>query len=171
MFFIIKAFQNAWEEVCKSGGIVLIRNGTYLLTTNQFPGPCNGQVNFMVNAIIRAPKGRSDADYWINFHDINGLTIEGNGTFDGQGASAWPYNNCRHAASCTPLSTVSSLLSSKVYAVLYSLTAALEVENYNRELIKAHPTFIGAHSLLTLSPKYPVYKSNFNLSLCTIRII
>ncbi|KAL8096634.1 hypothetical protein AgCh_037564 [Apium graveolens] len=98
------AFQNAWEEVCQSGGTVLIADGTYLLASNQFPGPCNGPVNFMVNAIIQAPKDQSNADYWIKFYGINGLTIEGNGTFDGQGASAWPYNDCRHAASCTPLS-------------------------------------------------------------------
>lgn len=115
---MIQAFQNAWEQICQSGGTVSIVGGTYLLNTIQFSGPCNGQVSFRVNAIIQAPEGQCNADYWIKFHDINGLTIEGNGIFDGQGPSAWPYNDCRHAASCTPLSTVSSGLSSKFYAVL-----------------------------------------------------
>lgn len=111
MFFLIKAFQNAWEEVCQSGGTISIIGGTYLLNTIQFAGPCNGQVSFMVNAVIQAPQGQSDAHYWISFDKINDLTIQGNGTFDGQGSSAWSFNDCHNAALCTPLSTVSSVLS------------------------------------------------------------
>lgn len=99
--------MNAWKEACRSGGKVSIVDGTYLLNTTQFAGPCNGQVSFMVNAVIQAPQGQSNAHYWISFDNINGLTIQGNGTFDGQGPSAWAFNDCRNAASCSPLSPVS----------------------------------------------------------------
>lgn len=121
----MKAFLNAWKEACRSGGTVSIVAGTYLLNTIQFAGPCNGQVSFMVNAVIQAPPGQSNAHYWISFDDINGLTIQGNGTFDGQGPSAWPFNDCRHAASCSPLSPVSSV-STKYYEcqMYYRVTVA-----------------------------------------------
>ncbi|WOH14493.1 hypothetical protein DCAR_0934012 [Daucus carota subsp. sativus] len=95
------AFLDAWKKACQSGGTVMIVGGTYLLKTIQFAGPCNGQVSFVVNAVIQAPQGQSNEHYWINFNDINGLTIQGNGTFDGQGPSAWPIHN---TASCSPLS-------------------------------------------------------------------
>ena len=88
----------------------MIVGGTYLLKTIHFAGPCNGQVSFVVNAVIQAPQGQSNEHYWINFNDINGLTIQGNGTFDGQGPSAWPFNDCHNAASCSPLSPVSSVI-------------------------------------------------------------
>ena len=84
-------------------------NGTYLLNTIQFAGPCNGQVSFMVNAVIQAHQGRSNTNYWINFDNVDGLTIRGNGTLDGQGASAWPFNPCSNAVSCLPLTPVSSV--------------------------------------------------------------
>ncbi|KAK1367397.1 Exopolygalacturonase [Heracleum sosnowskyi] len=106
------AFLNAWKEACRSGGTVSTVDGTYLVNTIQFAGPCNGVVSFTVNAVIQAPRGQSNAHYWISFYDINGLTIQGNGTFDGQGPSAWPFNDCRHAASCSPLSP--SLVLNKV---------------------------------------------------------
>ncbi|XP_074354175.1 exopolygalacturonase-like [Apium graveolens] len=100
-----KAFRNAWKKACRSGGTVSIVDGTYLVDTIQFSGPCKGGVNFMVNAVVQAPPGKSDATYWISFRDVNGLIIQGNGTFDGQGPSAWPFKSCHKAASCTPLAT------------------------------------------------------------------
>lgn len=106
---MLKAFQNTWTKACQSGGTVLIVDGTYLVDTIQFEGPCKGQVSFMVNAVVQAPPGKSNSDYWISFKDITGLIIQGNGTFDGQGSSAWSFDACQHAAFCTPLSPVSSV--------------------------------------------------------------
>ncbi|URE33335.1 Glycosyl hydrolases family 28 [Musa troglodytarum] len=34
---------------------------------------------------------------------INGLVISGGGRFNGQGASAWPYNQCKKTQDCKPL--------------------------------------------------------------------
>lgn len=46
---------------------------------------------------------------WIEFGWINGLTLTGGGTFDGQGALAWPYNNCTSDSNCKLLPTVRNL--------------------------------------------------------------
>lgn len=104
---MFKAFLDAWQDACKSGGTVLIVDGTYRVNTVQFAGPCKGEVKFMVNAVLQAPQGKTDINYWISFKNMNGLTIQGNGTFDGQGRSAWPSIGCKGEPKCTPLSTVS----------------------------------------------------------------
>lgn len=109
LFFRLKAFQNAWNKACQSGGTVSIVDGTYVVNNIQFTGPCKGRVSFVVNAVVQAPPGKSNTNYWISFKDITGLTIQGNGAFDGNGPSAWPFNACHNAASCKPLSPVSPL--------------------------------------------------------------
>lgn len=43
---------------------------------------------------------------WIEFGSVEGLTLTGGGTFDGQGAKAWPYNNCPTHSKCILLPTV-----------------------------------------------------------------
>lgn len=46
---------------------------------------------------------------WIEFGWLEGLTLTGGGTFDGQGAKAWPFNSCGTHLSCKLLPTVCSL--------------------------------------------------------------
>jgi galacturan 1,4-alpha-galacturonidase len=43
---------------------------------------------------------------WVEFGWVEGLTLTGGGTFDGQGAKAWPYNNCPTDSNCKLLPTV-----------------------------------------------------------------
>lgn len=43
---------------------------------------------------------------WIEFSWTEGLTLTGGGTFDGQGAEAWPYNDCPTNINCKLLPTV-----------------------------------------------------------------
>uniref|UniRef100_A0A2N9HTE3 Uncharacterized protein n=1 Tax=Fagus sylvatica TaxID=28930 RepID=A0A2N9HTE3_FAGSY len=42
---------------------------------------------------------------WVEFGWVEGLTLTGGGTFDGQGAKAWPYNNCPTDSNCKLLPT------------------------------------------------------------------
>ncbi|KAI8021078.1 hypothetical protein LOK49_LG03G03917 [Camellia lanceoleosa] len=42
---------------------------------------------------------------WVEFGWVEGLTLTGGGTFDGQGAKAWPYNKCSIDSSCKLLPT------------------------------------------------------------------
>ncbi|KAL1814215.1 hypothetical protein ACET3Z_024280 [Daucus carota] len=136
------AFRNAWKQACQSGGAVSMVNGTYLLNTIQFTGPCNGQVSFMINAVIQAHQGRSNTNYWINFDNVDGLTIRGNGTLDGQGASAWPFNPCSNAVSCLPL-TPSLMLTRIKQSLVHNITLLnskgfhMKIENCENITIKS----------------------------------
>lgn len=47
---------------------------------------------------------------WVEFGWLERLTLTGGGTFDGQGAKAWPYNNCTNDSKCKLLPTVCSNL-------------------------------------------------------------
>ncbi|KMT01586.1 hypothetical protein BVRB_9g215820 [Beta vulgaris subsp. vulgaris] len=42
---------------------------------------------------------------WIEFAWINGLILKGGGVIDGQGAEAWPYNDCPTSSNCDLLPT------------------------------------------------------------------
>ncbi|PON89888.1 Glycoside hydrolase [Trema orientale] len=42
---------------------------------------------------------------WVEFRWLEGLILTGGGTFDGQGAKAWPYNNCHKDSNCKILPT------------------------------------------------------------------
>ncbi|OVA06570.1 Glycoside hydrolase [Macleaya cordata] len=102
-----KAFMEAWKEACfwRGKARVLIPKGTYLVGPISFIGPCRGVMVFKVQGVIRAPYGlaKVDEDSWIKFQYIDGLKIGGAGTFDGQGASAWPYNECSKNTQCRTL--------------------------------------------------------------------
>lgn len=43
---------------------------------------------------------------WVEFGWVEGLTLTGGGTLDGQGAKAWPYNDCPTDSNCKLLPTV-----------------------------------------------------------------
>ncbi|KAK9088105.1 hypothetical protein Syun_030499 [Stephania yunnanensis] len=40
---------------------------------------------------------------WVQFGWLDGLTLTGGGTFDGQGAKAWPFNKCPTKKNCQVL--------------------------------------------------------------------
>ncbi|MCD7466111.1 hypothetical protein HAX54_002510 [Datura stramonium] len=90
-----QAFLKAWDQTCQSkvGGTIFIPIGTFLLNTVTFNGPCNGPTIFNINGVLRAPTGKGKDEFWILFQHINGLTINGKGSLDGQGPSAWSKNN------------------------------------------------------------------------------
>lgn len=101
--------MDSWQEACQSesGGIVSVPDGTFQLDPIEFEGPCKNQVTFQLDGTLQAPTGIINGDDWIKFHNIDGLIIQGSGTLDGQGASAW-QDKC---PSCPPLTTVISFLS------------------------------------------------------------
>ncbi|XP_022142902.1 exopolygalacturonase-like [Momordica charantia] len=45
------------------------------------------------------------ADSWINFRYVDRLTVCGGGSLDGQGAIAWPRNECKKTPTCLSLPT------------------------------------------------------------------
>ncbi|XP_021846839.2 exopolygalacturonase isoform X2 [Spinacia oleracea] len=107
-----RAFIAAWEKVCNSQGNVtlLIPKGTYLVGPLKLRGPCENvsSLTVLIKGYLKAKTDLSEYEFgsgWIEFAWINGLTLTGGGVFDGQGATAWPFNNCPTSSNCDLLPT------------------------------------------------------------------
>ncbi|GLU23861.1 hypothetical protein SLE2022_398370 [Rubroshorea leprosula] len=101
-----KAFMAAWNQACNLLGEngVLIPAGVFLLRPVVFRGPCKGPVVFQIRGVLKAPTDKASLlDHWISFQYIDQLMINGGGSLDGEGASAWPLNNCSKDPNCSPL--------------------------------------------------------------------
>lgn len=99
--------MEAWENACKWNGkaVVLVPAGTYLLDSVKFEGECKGYMIFKVKGNVMAASKLKDINQWITFKYVNGLTVAGRGTFDGQGYKVWP---CKINGRCQTLPIVSS---------------------------------------------------------------
>lgn len=62
----------------------------------------------------------TDSDVWVEFGWVKGLTLTGDGIFDGQGSYAWPFNKCPKNKHCEVLPTVSTLHSTLLYSTSLS---------------------------------------------------
>lgn len=82
-----KAFLKAWSDACKWNGsaTVLIPEGTYMLKSVIFKGPCNGSVTFQIKGVLKAPIDPSllTDKKWINFRYIDQLNVNGGGRHTG----------------------------------------------------------------------------------------
>ncbi|KAF3486517.1 hypothetical protein F2Q69_00056949, partial [Brassica cretica] len=108
-----KAFVAAWDKACTSSSSsvdLIIPRGEFHVGPLRFSGPCTNVTHLTVRvkghlkASTDLSKYRSGGG-WIEFGWINGLTLTGDGTFDGQGALAWPFNNCTTDSHCKLLPT------------------------------------------------------------------
>ncbi|KAK7311444.1 hypothetical protein RJT34_09587 [Clitoria ternatea] len=96
-----QAFLKAWQAACgaaeDTATLVIPQGKTFLLQPVIFQGPCKPAINVQHGGSIVAPGDSNDWKWpansnkrgWIQFADINGLTVSGGGQFDGQGASWW----------------------------------------------------------------------------------
>ncbi|URE42489.1 Glycosyl hydrolases family 28 [Musa troglodytarum] len=60
---------------------------------------------------------------WIDFQYINGLVISGGGIFNGQGASAWPHNQCPKTRICKLLPVVNLVFSFVTNATISGISS------------------------------------------------
>lgn len=64
-----------------------------------FMGPCKNQnpltvqILGTIKAIADISEFPGEGQEWVNFKNINGLIVNGGGTFDGQGSSSWKYRD------------------------------------------------------------------------------
>ncbi|KAF3322036.1 exopolygalacturonase-like protein [Carex littledalei] len=109
MFSLFQAFLKAWDAACASSGKVKIHipPGTYKLGPVKFKGPCKNVTTLTIvhKGTIKASTNidKYKSDYWVEFYRVNGLTLEGGGTFDGQGADTWMHNSCSKKKHCQAL--------------------------------------------------------------------
>jgi len=124
-----KALLSAWKEACASTtpAKVLIPGGTFALTEVALDGPCKAPVEFELQGTLKAPADPSlfKTDGWVVFQHIDGLTMSGGGTFDGQGKTAWGQNDCDKNTDCRTLPTVSTR---RYYSFLCRFRTARSVE-------------------------------------------
>nr|KJB47162.1 hypothetical protein B456_008G013400 [Gossypium raimondii] len=103
-----QAFLSAWNKACQATGEVdiMIPKGTYLVGPLKFAGPCENVSKIVVHMKATTNLFKyGDGAGWVEFRWIEGLTLTGGGTFDGQGAKAWPYNSCSTDFNCKLLPT------------------------------------------------------------------
>ncbi|KAL7129177.1 hypothetical protein ABFS83_13G046600 [Erythranthe nasuta] len=102
-----QAFLRAWRDACRYYGRsrVWIPKGTYFVGSVTFEGPCNGPIAFLIKGTLKAPTNPQHflGDTWIGFRYVDSLTVKGGGYLDGQGASAWKFNNCHTNPQCRTL--------------------------------------------------------------------
>ncbi|KAI3440936.1 uncharacterized protein J3R85_002969 [Psidium guajava] len=104
---ISQALLSAWKDACASNtsAKVLIPGGTFALSEVVLEGSCKAPVEFQLQGTLRAPAdpSRFKTDGWVAFQHIDGLTVSGGGTFDGQGKIAWEQNDCNLNKNCRTL--------------------------------------------------------------------
>ncbi|XP_030454939.1 exopolygalacturonase-like [Syzygium oleosum] len=102
------AFIKAWNAACHSNGPakLVIPTGTFLSGPVVFQGPCEGSnpitIEVQGNIIASTDISEYSEDGWFWFEMIDGLVLKG-GIFDGQGQTAWQYNDCKHNSGCQHL--------------------------------------------------------------------
>ncbi|XP_031488532.1 exopolygalacturonase-like [Nymphaea colorata] len=101
-----QAFQAAWVAACADSGspTIEIPNRKYLVGPLQFMGPCKntGTLTMKVHGKVLASTNMNlyKSQEWILFAHVDNVKLTGTGTFDGQGTSAWPLNQCPFKKQC-----------------------------------------------------------------------
>lgn len=109
---IMQVFTNVWNEACKKNADpakVLVPKGTFLTSPVVFQGPCKSSNSIIVEVqgtVVATTNLSQYEDYWFLFEKINGVTLTGGGTFDGQGPKIW---KCKENNECTKLPSVRSI--------------------------------------------------------------
>ncbi|KAG2619533.1 hypothetical protein PVAP13_3NG085900 [Panicum virgatum] len=92
-----QAFREAWRAACASNSAVLLvpSDGTFTITTTTFSGPCKPGLVFQVDGVLMPPDGpdcwppSDNRRQWVVFSNIDGMTLRGAGTIEGNGEDWW----------------------------------------------------------------------------------
>ncbi|KAL0927345.1 hypothetical protein M5K25_001509 [Dendrobium thyrsiflorum] len=173
-----KAFQNAWADACAWDGLrpkLLIPKGKFLVGPLVFKGPCKGRemvVQVKGYVLSQADLNAYKTHDWISFRYINGLLLTGKGHFDGQGAYAWPLNNCLHKRRCKALPW--SLNFSFVSKATIRGITSINSKNVHIQIFASNN--INVHSIKLIAPEnspntdgiHVGESKNINISQCII---
>ncbi|XP_043726193.1 polygalacturonase At1g48100-like [Telopea speciosissima] len=91
------AFREAWKAACavESGILLAPSDYVFTITSTIFSGPCKPGFVFQVDGVLIAPDGpdcwpKSDSNkQWLVFYRVDGMTLTGRGTIDGNGQKWW----------------------------------------------------------------------------------
>lgn len=101
------ALTSAWKEACAApaASSLVVPKGIFPVSRVTFAGPCKSHITFQLQGTLQAPTsaaGFKENDGWITFMHIEGLTLTGGGTFDGQGKQTY-LKNCDRQNYCAKL--------------------------------------------------------------------
>ncbi|KAL6006310.1 hypothetical protein ACLOJK_040357 [Asimina triloba] len=100
-----QSFVAQWKAACATPGLSAVKvpaGKTITVNPVTLSGPCkSSNIHLQVSGTIKAPSNRGawkglDQNHWIVITNVQGLTIEGAGQIDGQGAIWW---GCRQKKS------------------------------------------------------------------------
>jgi galacturan 1,4-alpha-galacturonidase len=116
-WYALQALTRAWKEACAAGGTskIVIPKTTYNLgNPASLQGPCKGPIEIRLDGTLKAPANprQLKGDGWITIGRVDGFTLSGSGTLDGQGATSWKQNDCGINNKCKLLATVKFLTNS-----------------------------------------------------------
>ncbi|KAG6577493.1 Exopolygalacturonase, partial [Cucurbita argyrosperma subsp. sororia] len=88
-----KALSEAWKGACGHNGygIVLVPEGSFLVLPLVLEGPCKGSIGLHINGELLAPVSKNFAtgEYWLSISDVDNFFVDGSGSLNGGGSSAW----------------------------------------------------------------------------------
>ncbi|RWR84371.1 exopolygalacturonase-like protein [Cinnamomum micranthum f. kanehirae] len=152
-----KAFMDTWKAACDSGesATIQIPKGNYWMGPANFTGPCKNVSSIEMKLEARGHlKAETDLNKyptgdWIFFGWIDGLTIIGSGTFDGQGDAIWHLNDCAKNQNCKLLPT--SLKFNNMSNTIIDGIISVDSKNVNFGII--HSQNFKARNLKIHAPK------------------
>lgn len=164
-----KAFEDTWNAACGSSGsaTIAIPQGKYLLGPLTFTGPCKNVASMMIKMdgylmgvtdLNKYPTGD-----WIFFSGVDGLTISGGGTFDGQGGAIWHLNDCQKNPNCKLLPTNLKFIG-MTNLVLNGFTS-LNSKNFHFGIVGC--TNVKASNLKIIAPGDSVNTDGMHIERCT----
>ncbi|KAF9674324.1 hypothetical protein SADUNF_Sadunf10G0115500 [Salix dunnii] len=91
------AFRQAWKEACGvESGVILAPSGySFMITSTIFSGPCKPGLVFQVDGLLMPPDGpdswpeKDSTQQWLVFYRLDGMTLTGEGTIEGNGEKWW----------------------------------------------------------------------------------
>ncbi|KAJ7008272.1 exopolygalacturonase [Populus alba x Populus x berolinensis] len=143
-----------WRAACDSGvpAKMVIPGGTFVTSPVVFQGPCKSTepIVFEVQGNVKATTDLSEysSEQWILFEIIDGLTLNGGGTFDGQGSAVWKYNDCHENKQCQPLP--SSIKLSKVKNAFVHEISSVDSKYFHMHVTSCHS--ISIHNINLTAP-------------------
>ncbi|XP_042399054.1 polygalacturonase At1g48100-like isoform X1 [Zingiber officinale] len=92
-----EAFRSAWKAACEveSATLLVPADGVFMLTSTIFSGPCQPGLVFQVDGVIMPPDGpncwpkKDSKRQWLVFYELEGMTLGGEGTVEGNGEEWW----------------------------------------------------------------------------------
>ncbi|EYU17605.1 hypothetical protein ABFS82_07G106200 [Erythranthe guttata] len=88
------SFLKAWNAACNSDvptASMVVPNGTFLVKSVTFTGPCKSDIKLLIHGTLIAPNNYrflGSNESWIMFYSVSRLSIVG-GTLNAKGSSLW----------------------------------------------------------------------------------